>query len=68
MYCCGAGTAADCEWVTKKMRFEMELMRLNTKRPTRITTVVTKLCDQLYQYQGQIGAALIIGCYDITGP
>lgn len=30
--CAGAGTAADNEWVTKKMEKDLELKRLNTGR------------------------------------
>ena len=30
IYCCGAGTAADCDHVTESMKRELELHRLNT--------------------------------------
>lgn len=69
MYCCGAGTAADCDFMTNIMSSELELMRLNTNRiESRISTAVTKFCTKLHRYQGHIGAALIIGGVDVTGP
>ena len=46
----------------------MELMRLNTNRETRVSTVVSRLQSFLYQYQGNVGAHLILGGYDIRGP
>ena len=81
LYCCGAGTAADTFYI-KRMSFSlllfkllpdlmasnMELMRLNTGRETRVSTVVARLTTLLHKYQGHIGAALIIGGYDVKGP
>lgn len=68
MYCAGAGTAADCEHVTLKMSAELELMRLNTGRQSRLSTAATRLSWHLFRYGGQIGAHLIIGGFDVKGP
>lgn len=67
IFACGAGTAADCEHVTLKMASELELMRLNTGRQSRVSTVATRLCAQLHRYQGHIGTALIVGGVDPKG-
>eukprot|EP00331_Platyophrya_macrostoma_P023088 CAMPEP_0176445456 /NCGR_PEP_ID=MMETSP0127-20121128/23710_1 /TAXON_ID=938130 /ORGANISM="Platyophrya macrostoma, Strain WH" /LENGTH=279 /DNA_ID=CAMNT_0017831241 /DNA_START=43 /DNA_END=882 /DNA_ORIENTATION=+ len=67
IYACGAGTAADCEMVTLKMSSELELMRLNTGRQSRVSTMATRLCAELHRYQGYIGTALIIGGVDVKG-
>jgi 20S proteasome subunit beta 2 len=67
MYCAGAGTAADCDWVTKKMRAELEMMRLNTGRPSKVCQAYTRLSNQLIRYGGYIGAHLIIGGMDESG-
>ena len=68
LYCCGAGTAADTFYIKHLMASNMELMRLNTGRETRVSTVVARLTSLLHKYQGHIGAALIIGGYDVKGP
>ncbi|CAG8537003.1 42269_t:CDS:2 [Gigaspora margarita] len=61
MYCAGAGTAADTEQATSMISSQLELHRLATGRQARVITAVTI-------YQGHMGAALIIGGYDISGP
>ena len=68
MYCCGAGTAADTEYVTKLIASKMELHRLNTGRECRVSTAMTLLKDLLFRYQGHVGAALVLGGVDLTGP
>jgi 20S proteasome subunit beta 2 len=68
IYCCGAGTAADTEFVTQMVASELELHRLNTKQESRVCHVEAKLTSHLFRYQGHIGAALIVGGVDITGP
>ena len=67
IYTAGAGTAADCNWVTMKMAAELEMMRLNTGKESRVSTTYTRLANQLVRYGGYIGAHLIIGGVDITG-
>lgn len=65
IYCCGAGTAADTEYTTKLISHKMELYRLNSNgRPPRVTSAMTQLKHFLFQYQGQVGAALILGGVD----
>lgn len=68
IYCAGAGTAADTFYLKYLMASNMELMRLNTGRQTRISTAVFRLTNLLHRYQGNIGAALIVGGVDVRGP
>jgi len=68
IYCCGAGTAADTEFVTQMVASELELHRLNTNRESRVSHVEQRLTSHLFKYMGNIGAALIVGGIDINGP
>ena len=68
MYCCGAGTAADTEMTTNLISSQLELHRLSTGRQCRVVTAMTLLKQMLFKYQGQIGAALVLGGYDFNGP
>ncbi|KAL7670186.1 hypothetical protein ACOME3_005128 [Neoechinorhynchus agilis] len=68
IYCLGAGTAADCDFQTRLMESQMELVALETGRQIRLSMVVRRLRQRLYRYMGYIGAYLIIGGVDITGP
>jgi len=68
MYCCGAGTAADCDFVTDMVAHELELIRLNTNRECRVINAATIACNHLFYYGGYIGAYLIIGGVDCKGP
>lgn len=68
MYCCGAGTAADTEMTTNLISSQLELHRLSTGRDSRVVTALTLLKQLLFKHQGQIGAALVLGGYDFTGP
>ncbi|KAF9433519.1 proteasome core particle subunit beta 2 [Entomortierella beljakovae] len=68
MYCCGAGTAADTEMTTALISSQLELHRLSTGRQARVVTAMTMLKQMLFKYQGQIGAALILGGVDLNGP
>ncbi|KAJ3382516.1 Proteasome subunit beta type-7-A [Entophlyctis sp. JEL0112] len=61
MYCCGAGTAADTEFTTNLISSKLELHTLATGREARVATAMTI-------YQGHIGAALVLGGVDVTGP
>lgn len=69
MYCCGAGTAADTEYVTRMVASDIELHRLEADVET-VPVVVAKTIIKryLYQYQGHVGAALILGGFDKDGP
>ncbi|KAH8556982.1 proteasome subunit beta type-7 [Umbelopsis sp. PMI_123] len=68
LYCCGAGTAADTEFTTNSISSQLELHRLSTGRKTRVATAMTLLKQMLFRYQGHIGAALVLGGFDINGP
>jgi len=66
--CCGAGTAADTEKTTELIQSQLELLRMNTKSASRLVTASTLLKRMLFQYQGNISAALVLGGCDINGP
>ncbi|KAJ3169323.1 Proteasome subunit beta type-7 [Geranomyces variabilis] len=68
MYCCGAGTAADCDATTGLISSKLELHRLHTGRQSRVVTAMTMLEQMLFKYQGHIGCALVLGGVDINGP
>ena len=68
MYCCGAGTAADTEAVTAMTSARLALHRLNSRRESRVVTALTFLKQHLFRYQGHVGAALVLGGVDCTGP
>lgn len=66
--CCGAGTAADTSMTTNMIASQLELHRLFTNRTVRVATANQMLKQYLFRYQGYIGAALVLGGVDITGP
>ncbi|KAI0338176.1 20S proteasome subunit [Trametopsis cervina] len=66
--CCGAGTAADTEFTTALIASDIEMHALTTGRKPRVVTAMTMLKQMLFNYQGQIGAALVLGGVDVTGP
>lgn len=68
IYCCGAGTAADTEMTTGQISSQLELLRLNTGKSSRVVTSMTMLKRHLFNYQGQVSAALVLGGVDVTGP
>ncbi|XP_040261166.1 proteasome subunit beta type-7 [Bufo bufo] len=68
VYCCGAGTAADTEMTTQMISSNMELHSLSTGRLPRVATANRMLKQMLFRYQGYIGAALVLGGVDSTGP
>ena len=49
MYCCGAGTAADCDHTTHLIEGKLELHRLQTGRPSRVSTALTMLKQMLFR-------------------
>jgi 20S proteasome subunit beta 2 len=67
IWCCGAGTAADTENITGLIESQLELHRLNTGTEPRVITAKTRLAQRLFQYQGHISAALVLGGVDATG-
>lgn len=66
--CCGAGTAADTEFTTALISSNMELHSLSIGRKPRVVTAMTMLKQMLFRYQGNVGAALVLGGVDATGP
>ncbi|KAF5373591.1 hypothetical protein D9758_000803 [Tetrapyrgos nigripes] len=66
--CCGAGTAADTEFVTAFISSNMEMHALTHGRKPRVVTAMTMLKQYLFRYQGHVGAALVLGGVDVTGP
>jgi len=66
--CAGAGTAADTEFTTAMISSNMQLHSLSTNRQPRVVTALTMLKQMLFRYQGQVGAYLVLGGYDINGP
>lgn len=66
--CCGAGTAADTEMTTEMISSQLELHRLFTNRVIPVITAEKMLKQYLFRYQGHIGAALVLGGVDNTGP
>lgn len=68
IYCCGAGTAADTEYVTNLISSHIQLHSLSTGRQARIVTALRMLKQLLFRYQGYISAALVLGGVDLNGP
>lgn len=68
IYCCGAGTAADTEAITGLVSSELLLHRSLSDRASKVVTTLTMLKEHLFRYQGHIGAALILGGVDTSGP
>ncbi|PJF16571.1 Proteasome subunit beta type [Paramicrosporidium saccamoebae] len=68
IYCCGAGTAADTEFTTNLISSKLALHRLNSRKEARVATAMTMLKQYLFRHQGHVGAALILGGIDVTGP
>lgn len=67
IYCCGAGTSADTENVTDMIASQLELHRLATGAEPRVVTAMTRLKQKLFQYQGHVSAALVLGGVDVEG-
>lgn len=67
IYCCGAGTAADTEMVTRMIESNMELIRLNTGRQPRVQAANRLITQYLFRYGGHVSAALVLGGVDHTG-
>ena len=68
IWCCGAGTAADTEKTTELIASQLELLRLSTGTQSRVITALTRVKRFLYQYQGHVSAALVLGGVDCNGP
>ncbi|GMT04032.1 hypothetical protein PENTCL1PPCAC_26206 [Pristionchus entomophagus] len=68
IYACGAGTAADLDQVCKMLSSSLRLLELNTGRKARVITALRIAKQHLFNYMGYIGAYLLIGGVDPTGP
>ncbi|KAK2547490.1 Proteasome subunit beta type-7 [Acropora cervicornis] len=69
--CCGAGTAADKEYVTQLISSNIQLHFLLDVRYdliARIVTALRMLKQRLFRYQGYISAALVLGGVNLNGP
>ncbi|CCW68896.1 unnamed protein product [Phytomonas sp. Hart1] len=66
--CCGAGVAADTESVTNMVSSQLSLHRLESGKQSRVHEALTLLKRHLYQYQGHVCAALVLGGVDVEGP
>lgn len=53
---------------TQMIASQLELHRLFTNRVVRVATANEMLAQYLFRYQGHIGAALVLGGVDVTGP
>ncbi|KAI5797874.1 nucleophile aminohydrolase [Peziza echinospora] len=67
IWCAGAGTAADTEFVTALISSQLELHALSTGRKPRVVTCMTLLKQHLFRHQGHIGAYLVVAGVDPTG-
>jgi 20S proteasome subunit beta 2 len=65
--CCGAGTSADTENITKLVSHQLELQRISTGREILVKSAVSLLQKILFQHQGMLSAALILGGFDHEG-
>uniref|UniRef100_A0A0R3S5T6 proteasome endopeptidase complex n=1 Tax=Elaeophora elaphi TaxID=1147741 RepID=A0A0R3S5T6_9BILA len=68
IYACGAGTAADLDQVTKMLSAQLRLLELNTGKKARVVTALRRAKQHLFSYMGHVGAYLLIGGVDPTGP
>ncbi|KKA30806.1 hypothetical protein TD95_003666 [Thielaviopsis punctulata] len=68
IWCAGAGTAADTEAVTAITSSNLELHSQWVNRQPYVQTCRLLLQRHLFKYQGHIGAYLVIGGVDTTGP
>lgn len=67
IWCCGAGTAADTENTTGLIASQLELHRMATGSEPKVITALTRLKQRLFQYQGHVSAALVLGGVDSEG-
>jgi len=67
IWAAGAGTAADLEHQADEIAQKTKLFYMNMGREPRVQYVVNNVSQKLYQYQGHIGAYLIVGGVDPTG-
>ena len=63
-----SGTAADTEKTTDLISSQVRLHSLNTGRQVRVQTALRMIKQMLFRYGGHIGAYLVLGGVDCTGP
>ncbi|CAI4225476.1 unnamed protein product [Auanema sp. JU1783] len=68
IYACGAGTAADLDQVCKMISGDLRLFEIQTGRKARVITALRRVKQHLFNYGGHVGAYLLIGGVDPTGP
>ena len=49
IYALGAGTAADCDFQTRLLESQLELLKLNQDRQVRVATAVRKIQQHLFR-------------------
>mmetsp|Transcript_35709 Transcript_35709/g.69961 ORF Transcript_35709/g.69961 Transcript_35709/m.69961 type:complete len:252 (+) Transcript_35709:55-810(+) len=65
--CCGAGTSADTENITKLLSNQLELQRISRGKEIYVQTAVSICQKILFQHKGFLSAALIFGGFDFFG-
>jgi hypothetical protein len=68
MYAGGAGTAADNDFMGDQVAAVLQTYAKAEGRQPRVVHAVKTLVEKLFPYQGHIGANMIIGGIDETGP
>ncbi|KAH0577155.1 Proteasome subunit beta type [Spironucleus salmonicida] len=67
IYCAGAGTAADTFAVKKMARDQLKLNQLKTEQEPLVSVAGHIMQNHLFNYQGHVSAALILGGIDEMG-
>jgi len=67
IWCAGAGTAVDLDFVTNMVSSQLELHSLSTGREPRVLSCLTMLKQHLFRHQGHLGAYLVVAGCDPTG-
>eukprot|EP01060_Flectonema_neradi_P036373 TRINITY_DN6976_c1_g1_i1.p1 TRINITY_DN6976_c1_g1~~TRINITY_DN6976_c1_g1_i1.p1 ORF type:complete len:271 (+),score=51.26 TRINITY_DN6976_c1_g1_i1:48-860(+) len=68
IFACGAGTAADCDKVTSMCEAKLDFYKYENNREPRVVQAEQILKTHLSRYGGYLGAYLIVGGIDVTGP
>ncbi|KAK8889223.1 hypothetical protein M9Y10_033969 [Tritrichomonas musculus] len=68
IWCCGAGTAADNDEITRLISSKLRLFTMNTGMQPRVYQCAQILAARLFKYMGYIGAYLIVAGVDFQGP
>jgi 20S proteasome subunit beta 2 len=57
-----------CALTPDMVSSQLQLHRYATGRESRVVTALTLLKTHLFNYQGHVSAALVLGGVDVTGP